>query len=167
MFSYNDIYENGRKIANKLTSKLNIKTRRNPDGIEFITIDKEIIVSIVNMLYWGLDGKDEKLNTVLKNIKDDKNLYDLSNHLAYYSLIINRLGTPPNIEGRHRPVINSDIIKGYDDAMYIKLKYNILGIRMITNSNNKAIIETPLAVRGQFSKISKEKFSWKIGNNIV
>lgn len=167
VFSYNDVYENGRKIANKLTSKLNIKTRSNPDGIEFRTIDKEIIVSIINTLYWGLDVKDKKLNTVLDNIKNDRNLYDLSNHLAYYSLIINRLGTPPTIEGQYTPVINSDIIKGYDDAMYIKLKYNILGIRMITNSNNKAIIETPLAVQGQFRKISKEKFSWKIGNSIV
>ena len=53
------------------------------------------------------------------------------------------------------------------DDYYIKLKYNILGIKFVDNDKGKLIIQSPKEIQGAFSKISKEDFSWKIGKDMV
>ena len=104
-------------------------------------------------------------NNTFEKIKNDKNIVELSNHLAYLTLIINRFGTPPTIDGQYMPVIGSGIDKrGNDnDAQYVKLKYDILGVKTFTNADGGFVISTPIP--GKYKKVTKEKFSWQISRN--
>ena len=116
---------------------------------------------------WKISLDDPRIKTVKENVKNDKNLFELSNHLAYLGLIIDRPGTQSNIIDDFRFVANSrQVMKDVDDY-YIKLKYNILGLKFVNNDKGKLIIQSPKEIQGAFSKISKEDFSWKIGKDMV
>lgn len=51
---------------------------------------------------------------------------------------------------------------GENDAQYIKLKYNILGLRFIDNPNGKLIISSPKEIQGSYKEVKKEPFSWNL-----
>ena len=51
--------------------------------------------------------------------------------------------------------------------IYIKIKSSILGIRYIYNENGKLLISGPRKAPGKYSKIKKEKFSWKICSDVL
>ena len=53
------------------------------------------------------------------------------------------------------------------DAEYIKLKYNILGLRFITQPGCKLGIQSPKEICGSFKKIRREKFTWNITRDDV
>lgn len=166
IFSYNDIYEYGREISNKLILLFNIKAKANKDGVpfkEFKDNDKKAMIQEINSRYWFLENNDKKLNAVFDKAKECKNLFELSNSLAFYGLIINRPGTPPTITGQYKPTISSGMKD--DSDYYIKLKYNILGIKAKLNENNKLVIYSPTG--NGYSKIKKEKFYWQISKNLI
>ena len=47
-------------------------------------------------------------------------------------------------------------------AQYIKLKYNILGLKFIDNPNGKLIVSSPKEIPGAFKQVKKEPFSWNL-----
>lgn len=167
VFSYDDIYKNGLNIQNDLINEYDLKTKQNPDGVAFNDISKDVFISYVNRKYWNLSDKDPKLKSVSEKVDKDKNVYELSNHLSYLGLIINRVGTPPTIDGQYMPAIQNNIIKDDVDAQYIKLKYNILGLRFIQSPDGGLIIQSPKELLGAFTQVKKEKFSWKICNDDI
>lgn len=167
VFSYDDIYKNGLNIQNDLINEYDLKTKQNPDGVAFNDISKDVFISYVNRKYWNLSDKDPKLKSVSEKVDKDKNVYELSNHLSYLGLIINRVGTPPTIDGQYKPVIHNNIIKENENAQYIKLKYNILGLRFIQSPDGGLIIQSPKEFPGAFTQVKKEKFSWKICNDDI
>ena len=163
IFSYNSIYKVGNDIRNKLIKKYNLKTKNNPDGIEFKDINKSVYVDYVNRNYWRIDIDDKRIKRVNKMVENDNNIYELSNHLSYLGLIIERPGTPPSIDGQYTPVVGSSALIGdEDDAQYIKLKYNILGLKFIDNPNGKLIVSSPKEIPGAFKQVKKEPFSWNL-----
>lgn len=167
VFSYDDIYKNGLNIQNDLINEYDLKTKQNPDGVAFNDVSKDVFISYVNRKYWNLSDKDPKLKSVSEKVDKDKNVYELSNHLSYLGLIINRVGTPPTIDGQYMPAIQNNIIKDDADAQYIKLKYNILGLRFIQSPDGGLIIQSPKELPGAFTQIKKENFSWKICNDDI
>ena len=167
VFSYDDIYKNGLNIQNDLINEYDLKTKQNPDGVAFNDVSKDVFISYVNRKYWNLSDKDPKLKSVSEKVDKDKNVYELSNHLSYLGLIINRVGTPPTIDGQYMPAIQNNIIKDDADAQYIKLKYNILGLRFIQSPDGGLIIQSPKELPGAFTQVKKEKFSWKICNDDI
>lgn len=167
VFSYDDIYKNGLNIQNDLINEYDLKTKQNPDGVAFNDVSKDVFISYVNRKYWNLSDKDPKLKSVSEKVDKDKNVYELSNHLSYLGLIINRAGTPPTIDGQYKPAIHNNIIKENENAQYIKLKYNILGLRFIQSPDGGLIIQSPKELPGAFTQIKKENFSWKICNDDI
>ena len=167
VFSYDDIYKNGLNIQNDLINAYDLKTKQNPDGVDFNEISKDVFISYVNRKYWNLSDKDPKLKSVSEKVDKDKNVYELSNHLSYLGLITKRVCTPPNIDGQYTPVVNNPFGKNDVDAQYIKLKYNILGLRFIQSPDGGLIIQSPKELPGAFTQVKKEKFSWKICNDDI
>ena len=167
VFSYDDIYNQGKIIANSLIDEFKLKTKSNKEGKNFTDYDNNAYVNYVATFIWKISLDDPRIKTVKENVKNDKNLFELSNHLAYLGLIIDRPGTQSNIIDDFRFVANSkQVMKDVDDY-YIKLKYNILGLKFVNNDKGKLIIQSPKEIQGAFSKISKEDFSWKIGKDMV
>ncbi len=82
--------------------------------------------------------------------------------MAYIGLLINRPGTPPTIDGQYMPVVNANTITR-DDTEYVKLKYNILGVKTYVNNDGGFEVRTP--IQGQFTKVRKEEFSWQVSKN--
>ena len=163
IFSYNSIYKVGNDIRNKLIKEYNLKTKNNPDGIEFKDINKSVYVDYVNRNYWKINASDKRISSAIELVKNDRNVYELANHLSYIGLIIDRPSTPTEIVGRCRPVVNSSALTGdEDDAQYIKVKYNILGLRFIDNPNGKLIVFSPKEIPGAFKQVKKEPFSWNL-----
>ena len=167
VFSYDDIYKNGLNIQNDLINVYDLKTKQNPDGVAFNDISKDVFISYVNRKYWNLSDKDPKLKSVSEKVEKDKNVYELSNHLSYLGLIINRVGTPPTVDGRCLLVAHNNIVKENENAQYVKLKYNILGLRFIQSPDGGLIIQSPKELPGAFTQIKKENFSWKICNDDI
>lgn len=165
VFSYNDIYAMGNEIRAKLIKEYNLKTKLNQDGAPFKDIDTKVYVDFVNRNYWNIANDDKRIKSVYDIVKNDKNIYELSNHLSFLGLIISRPNTPPTVIGRCLPAANSEGIKKYPDAQYIKLKYNILGLRFIPNPDGKLIVVSPKEIPGAFKQIKKEKFTWQLSND--
>lgn len=161
--SYNSIYNLGLQIRKDLIKNFNIKTKINIRGIDFSKLSRESMVEQVANLYWGKHEEVKKIKFACKEVekKKIKNVYELSNYLAYLTLIIDVPCQDSEIGGRYQPSLNS-LANGKDDSRLIKLKYNILGIRFTTNNDGKLIIESPKALSGGFKKITKEDFNWKI-----
>ena len=162
IFSYNDIYAYGQEIRNLLCERFDIKTKLNKEGNSFSEISKEEMVKVVNDVYWKIPSDDKKIQTTIKKVSQCKNVYDFSNLLAYIGLLINRPGTPPTIDGQYMPAINTKIITKADTE-YVKLKYNILGVKTYVNNDGGFEIRTP--IQGQFTKVRKEEFSWQVSKN--
>ncbi len=171
VFSYNEIYVTGNKIRNQLINEFDLKTKSNKDGVDFNEIDKSCYVDYVNRHYWNLNSDDKsddkKLKSANKEVQNDRNVYDLANHLAYLSLIIDRPGTPPTVVGQYMPAADNNIIKADSDAQYIKLKYNILGLRFIDNPSGNLIVVSPKEIPGAFKQIKKEEFTWQLANDAI
>ena len=144
-----------------------LKTKQNPDGVDFNDISKDVFISYVNRKYWNLSDKDPKLKSVSEKVNKDRNVYELSNHLSYLGLITKRVCTPPNIDGQYTPVVNNPFGKNDVDAQYVKLKYNILGLRFIQSPDGGLIIQSPKELPGAFTQVKKENFSWKICNDDI
>ena len=104
-----------------------------------------------------------------KILKDKTNYQEFLETMAYLDLIVNRNCTPPTIVDRYIPVAGSidDKTDTENRAQYIKIKSSILGIRYTYNENGKLLISGPRKAPGKYSKIKKEKFSWKICSDVL
>ncbi len=169
VYSYDEIYQRGSMIQNRLTQQFNIRTKSNKSGNFFKDLNIEKLVHYTVESIWGpyseMDGA--KLKTLIKNVKESNRIFDLANVLSFYELFTMNPGLPPTITGQYMPSINYRLIKGDEDAQYVKLKYNILGLRFSHNSDGKLMIDSPKEIQGAYSKIRKEEFSWSISKEML
>ena len=86
---------------------------------------------------------------------------------VYLASIANRGNVPPTIDGQYLPVANNSNIKKNEDAEYVKLKYDVLGIRFGMSAKGNLIINSAHGTCGKYKKIKKEKFDWKISKLVV
>ena len=62
---------------------------------------------------------------------------------------------------------NNNTIKNDEDAEYVKLKYDILGLRFDKSVKGKLIINSAHGTCGKYTKVKREKFDWKISKYVV
>ena len=87
--------------------------------------------------------------------------------MSYLSIVTDRKNIPPTITGRFMPVAHSDSIKTDSDAQYFKLKYSVLGVRFKKGDNGKLFIAGPNKAIQCYTKVRKEKFSWRICKEVI
>ena len=165
-FSYSSIYDNAKYIRDEMTDKLNLKDKSNPNGINYSDLKiKEILDFIVKERIIFFEEKHKE--TFLSLLSNCKNIFELSEFIAFFGRIINRPHTPPVIFGQVKPVANNNLISKNSDAEYVKIKSSILGVRFNNNNKGKLIISSPKERIGAYKKIKREKFSWKIGKSDI
>lgn len=165
-FSYNDIYKEASEMALLISKRFNIKYGKN-DGINFDEFSKSEILTYVNenLLQFGDFDKYQKY--IIKETSKCKNLLVFSRKLVYFSKILNSNNYLLDAELRSRPSVNNIYMQEDKDAEYIKLKYNILGLRFGNSVNGKLIINSAHGTCGKYTKVKREKFDWKISKYVV
>lgn len=171
VFSYDEIYKQVYFYKKELAGQFDFKMPKiNSDGKKKFSDYKitEIISYCVDNLMDIRDMNRYK-GTVEKILKDKTNYQEFLETMAYLDLIVNRNCTPPTIVDRYIPVAGSidDKTDAENKAQYIKIKSSILGIRYTYNENGKLLISGPRKAPGKYSKIKKEKFSWKICSDVL
>lgn len=162
IFSYNDIYDNSNYIKEKIEKRFNLRNKLNPNGVDYINLQiNQVMEFVKNDKILIFDDKHKK--TILEMLSKCKNVYELSESIALFCIILNRPFTPPVIFGQVLPTANNNLISKNLDAEYVKIKSNILGVRFTNNNKGKLIIQSPKEKRGAYKMIKREKFSWKIG----
>ena len=168
IYSYNSIYLFAEQIRIGLISRFNIKTKQNPDGIEFKELDKALLINYMCEEFGILDNPEKHAKSLTDLIGKCENVYDFCDKASYYSNLANSVYCPPIINGRILPVADNNIISRNPDAEYVKIKYNILGVRFSHNDKGKLIVEGPKGYgNGGFKLIKKEEFYWTIGRNML
>jgi len=165
VYSYNAIYSFANDIRRLIIDKFNIKTVKK-DGIDFKELTdeckKKIVLFICNDMSSLTPYDDKKCNNIYDLTKNIKNIYDFSATLAYWIMIANISYAPPTLEKQNTPAANNEDISKNPDAEYVKLKYNILGLRFANNEKGTLIISGPNGYQNGYKRIKKEDFSWKI-----
>ncbi len=165
-FSYSSIYDNAKYIREKMITKLKLKSKLNPNGIDYVDLKVEEIMEFLEKERILIFDEKHKA-TILSLLSKCKNIYELSESVAFLGKIINRPHTPPVIFGQVLPTSNNNLISKNPDAEYVKIKNSILGVRFSNNHKGKLIICSPKEKRGAYKKIKREKFSWKIGKTDI
>lgn len=175
-FSYNDIYREVYCLKKEMAVRFDFKEYIvNPSGRhKFGDYAVKELFDFCLDNYLGLEDPkyQRKLvsNTFNDMMKKQMNTGGKINYqwfletIVYLNLIVNRKCSPLD---RYRP--GTDIVKknNNEDAEYIKIKSSILGIRYAYNENGKLLISGPRKAPGKYSKIKKEKFSWKICSDVL
>lgn len=161
VFSYNEIYKHSKDFQDKIIKKFDLNTGKNILNIEYNNDIKIKYADYVINKLWHCSVEGIIKKSLLKKAQSSKNLYELCDLLSFNELIYSRPEYPDS-DNRCRPSVNNKYIKQNPDAEYIKLKYNILGLRFETNENDKLIISSPSKIQGAYTKVRKEKFSWNI-----
>lgn len=158
MNSYSSIYDQALLLFND--SVKHFGWRDDEGKVKYKELDVEIAKDFI---FEELGIADEKyIKTISEKTKDVTKLMDYCELVSYYYLWVIKPNTPPSINGQYTPVINKTEFKGSSDIEYVKLKYTPLGFRFVRNDKGKLLIYGPHGNIGGFSKIRKEKFSWKI-----
>lgn len=165
IYSYSDIYDKALLFFKWCLEYLNIS---DADIVKIRKMSEEDVKGCALYILNGMGITDKEMvdsivsqvSKLSKNFKN--NLWDLTETLSYYYLSINKPNIPNKIEGRYVPAINKTEFKGKENIEYIKLKYSPLGFRFEKNNNGNLVISGPRKNEKAFSKIRKEKFSWKI-----
>lgn len=168
IFSYNSIYDLSNQIRIKLVSNFNVKTKNNPDGVDFSGLDKEMLMNYMCDNLGLLDNQEKHKTRLLELTKDINNMYIYCDRVVYYSYLANDRYTLPKFDGQILPVANNVNISKNHDAEYVKIKYNILGIRFDRNDDGKLIINGPVGYKnGGYKLIKREEFHWTISKNMI
>ena len=166
-FSYDEIYRTADGIANFVIKDFNIKTRKQKNGIKFSELDKKTLLTNISNNYYPIENFPKYEKELNKRLANTKNIYDFVRQYIYLARIANKKFTPPEIYCVIRLTANNNSIKIDPNAEYIKLKYDILGIRYSYNNKGNIIINSAHGTCGKYSKIKKEDFEWKISKYSV
>lgn len=165
IFSYCDIYDRVNRYRKKYAKEFDFKMSNiNPNGSKSF---KDY--SIQQLIDFGfnhlMDVHDrERYQKAIYNILSKETIYQtFLEKMAFLDLIVNRENTWPKIIGQYQPKIGAID----SEAQYIKIKSSILGIRFGYNEKGTLMISGPKKAPYKFSKIKKEKFSWKITKGMV
>ncbi len=161
IFSYDVIYNKSMNIRKELIDKFGVK-EKDKSVIKYDDIGAEALIKYTINTIWSNKPEEKYIAAIMENCSKANNIYELSDLLSYYELLLDRPGVPPTIIGRCNPVVNYDALNTNDNGYYIKLKYNILGLRFKFSENDSLIIESPKEIQGAYSKIKKEEFSWQM-----
>ncbi|MGN1406024.1 MAG: type II CRISPR RNA-guided endonuclease Cas9, partial [Erysipelotrichaceae bacterium] len=165
-FSYNSIYAAASEMAYLLSKRFDIKFGKN-EGTPFkeVSVNDLIEYSVENLFELKNFPNFEK--TLKTRLKDEKNLISFSRKFVYLATIANKNNVPPTIDGQYLPTANNNTIKGNADAEYVKIKYDILGVRFGESVKGNLIINSAHGTCGKYTKVKREKFDWKISKYVV
>lgn len=137
----------------------------NPEGKKKFSdykIEKIVDYCIDNLM--DIRDIERYRNGVYELLKKQEKYQEFLETMAFVQLIVNRKRTWPKVICQYAPRINTDM---ESESYYIKIKSSILGIRYTYNENGKLLISGPRKAPGKYSKIKKEKFSWKICSDVL
>ena len=175
-FSYNDIYKEVYLLKKEMAIRFDFKDYIvNPSGHhKFNDYAIDVLLGFCLDNYLDFDDLEKQTKLVINKFTEMMNKQKSKvgkidyqwflETIVYLNLIVNRKCSPLD---RYRP--GTDIVKknNNEDAQYIKIKSSILGIRYTYNENGKLLISGPRKAPGKYSKIKKEKFSWKICSDVL
>lgn len=175
-FSYNDIYKEVYLLKKEMAIRFDFKDYIvNPSGHhKFNDYAIDVLLGFCLDNYLDFDDLEKQTKLVINKFTEMMNKQKSKvgkidyqwflETIVYLNLIVNRKCSPLD---RYRP--GTDIVKknNNEDAQYIKIKSSILGIRYTYNENGKLLISGPRKALGKYSKIKKEKFSWKICSDVL
>ena len=168
IFSYNDIYILSDQIRIALTSRFNVKTKKNSSGIEFNELDKKELIDYLCDELNLLDNPSKHKIELYEQMNNIQNLIEFCNKVSYNSFLANDIFIGPKYKSQILPTANNTIIAKNEDAEYVKIKYNTLGIRLNNNEKGKLIVQGPNGYKnGGFKLIKREKFHWTISKNML
>lgn len=165
-FSYNNIYDLAFEIAKMLSKRFSIKFSKYGD-IPFEETNKSELIDYINENLFEICDYKNFEKTMKERLNSEKNLMSFARKYVYLATLANKGNVPPSIDGRYKPVANNSSIKKNEDAEYIKLKYDVLGIRFGMSIKGNLIINSAHGTCGKYKKIKKEKFDWKISKLVV
>lgn len=165
-FSYKSIFAVASEMAYLLAKRFSIKYGKN-QGVDFRDVSINELISYVNENIYEIGNFSNFEKTIRNRLKDEKNLISLCRKYVYLASIANRNNVPPTIDGQYLPTVNNNTIKNDEDAEYVKLKYDILGLRFGNSVNGKLIINSAHGTCGKYTKVKREKFDWKISKYVV
>ena len=169
IFSYDDLYALIPFYKRSIIEEFNVKDYSNPNenAIQFKEIDKKQLVDYCVENLMVVEDK-ERFKKIYEILKKETNLYSFFEKMSYLSIVVNRKNiSADDFIGRFTPVVNTDSIKKDEDAQYIKLKYSVLGVRFKKDDNGKLFIAGPNQAVQCYTKIRKEKFSWRICKEVI
>lgn len=168
IYSYYEIYNYSNDIKNSIVKAFNLKSKQNQNGSSFAEIDKNTIMDYLCDNLNILNNQEKHKKRLFELTKEEKNLINYCNLIAYWTLIANTKYAPPLFDKQYLPVAQNDLLSKNKDAQYVKIKYNTLGIRLKNNFNGKLIVEGPVGYKnGGFKLIKKEEFYWTISKNML
>ena len=166
VFSYDEIYKQVIFYKKELATQFDFKMAKiNPEGKKKFSdykIEKIIDYCIDNLM--DIRDIERYRNGVYELLKKQEKYQKFLETMAFLQLIVNRKRTWPKVICQYVPRINTDM---ESESYYIKIKSSILGIRYTYNENGKLLISGPRKAPGKYSKIKKEKFSWKICSDVL
>ena len=166
--SYNSIYDCSETMRINLISRYNVKTRNNPDGVDFKTIDKQLILNYLCDEFNIIDNPKKHKERLFELTKDINNIYNYCDNIAYLSCLANDKYVAPIFDERIISTPNNDFVSKDPDCQYIKIKYNVLGVRFSLNDNGKLVVSGPAGYKnGGFKLIKKEEFHWTISKEMI
>lgn len=169
MDSYNSIYRQSDIIFNETIKHFGWK---NNDGSinwkEWNKLNGETHQAAKKYIYEYIGIIERKhIEDINDMTKDIKRLDDFCNTVSHYYLWTIKPNKSTSIKIQYTPPINKTEMKGKEDIEYIKLKTSPLGFRFEKDADGKLIISGPKGNSKAYSKIRKEKFSWKISKYSV
>lgn len=167
-YSYDCIYKTASNYYNYLQKEYNIKSKKNPNGVDPKSIDSKVYVNYLHEIWQACPSltAEEIDNAIYPAIQKIENLYDLCIMMSYYNQL-SLIPDKPAFLTRYMPTANNNTISKNPDAEYIKLKYNILGFRYEKGKGGGLVINTPKEIPGAFSLIKREDFSWKMSKDNI
>lgn len=169
IFSYDDLYVLMPFYKKSIIAEFNIKdySNSNENAIPFKDINKEQLIDYCLDELMEIENRERYEKTIHALLEKETNLYSFIEKMSYLSIVTDRKNIPPTITGQFMPVAHSDSIKTDFDAQYIKLKYSILGVRFKKDDNGKLFIAGPNKAIQCYTKVRKEKFSWRICKEVI
>ena len=169
IFSYDDIYNFANHAKHEIIDKFKLYCKDSGNK-KFDDEDREKVNEFVIKNIMTINDFERYKQGVIDqlNSKDIKGINSYCEMVAFLQLIVNRKNTWPKVICQYTPMVNHDNLSNEEnkDAMYIKLKYNVLGIR-IDNYLDKLFIRGPRFHENAYSKISKENFTWNMKNEML
>lgn len=165
-FSYNSIYGIAIEIANLLSTRFSIKFGKN-NGIDFKEINSKELITYTNDNLFKINNFEKHYTYLVDKLSKTKSLLNFCRKYVYYATVANNNNVPPKIVEQYTPTVDNRIINTDRNAEYVKLKYDILGLRFEKSINDKLIINSAHGTCGKYTKVKREKFDWKISKYVV
>ena len=165
IFSYDKIMDMARRITEDIIVHFDIKMLNNKKGsCNFNDLDRKSLIEYVLETFYT-EGERERYGKAIfsdEMLQKLSRISDFSRRVAVLAAWVEKTNLPPTIQGRYQPVANNDAVTKDPDAEYVKLKYNVLGLRFAKNKDGALIITGPNRHENAYTKVKHEDFSWRL-----